>query len=281
MRGVRPVIDLHSHSSASDGTDSPAQLVRAAAAAGVDVLAVTDHDTALGWADAQTEAERVGIEIVPGIEVSCTDDGRSVHLLGYHLDPEHPELVAELAKARTSRETRLERMVELMIEDGIPISWAEVTAQIGPAATPGRPHIADALVASGVVGHRDEAFARMLGNDSPYYVHHYAIPAVRGVEVVRAAGGVAVIAHPFAVSRGHRHEERLIEEMAAAGMAGIEVDHRDHDEADRRRLRELAAGLGLLVTGSSDYHGTGKHNRLAEHTTEPKVLEAIRGLVGG
>ena len=278
---MRPVIDLHSHSSASDGTDSPAQLVRAAAAAGVDVLAVTDHDTALGWADAQTEAERVGIEIVPGIEVSCTDDGRSVHLLGYHLDPEHPELVAELAKARTSRETRLERMVELMIEDGIPISWAEVTAQIGPGATPGRPHIADALVASGVVGHRDEAFARMLGTDSPYYVHHYAIPAVRGVEVVRAAGGVAVIAHPFAVSRGHRHEERLIEEMAAAGMAGIEVDHRDHDEADRRRLRELAAGLGLLVTGSRDYHGTGKHNRLAEHTTEPKVLEAIRGLVGG
>ncbi len=268
-------IDLHAHSTASDGTETPAQVVAAAAAAGLDVVALTDHDTTHGWAEAQAAVPSASVALVRGIEVSCERDGTSVHLLGYLTDPGHPGLSAELARSRESRGTRLRRMVELMAADGIPVTYAAVLAQVPPGATPGRPHIADALLVQGVVGHRDEAFARWLGNDSPYYVRHYAPDPVRAVELVVEAGGVAVHAHPFTGTRGRTVPDRVVEEMAAAGLAGLEVDHRDHDEAARAHGRELAARLGLFVTGSSDYHGTGKHNRLGEHTTAPEVLAEI------
>ena len=278
---VPVAIDLHTHSSASDGTEAPAVVVAQAVAAGLDTLALTDHDTTLGWAEASAAAQAHGIALVPGIEVSCTRRWQSIHLLAYLPDPEHPALVAELQRARVSRDTRLDRMVAKMAADGIPVTLEAVRAEVEPGATAGRPHIADALVTAGVVDHRDEAFARWLGNDSPYYVAHYAPDPVRAVEVVRAAGGVPVVAHPWSRTRGRVVADRLIEELAAAGLAGLEVFHRDHDADAMRHLADLARGLGLLATGSSDYHGDGKRNRLGEHTTPPEVLEAIEALATG
>ena len=275
------LIDLHTHSTASDGTEPPAVVVMQAVAAGLDVVALTDHDTTLGWDEAGSAARQHGIRLVPGIEVSCSRYHQSIHLLAYLPDPSHAALVDELERARHSRDTRLDAMVAKMAADGIPVTIEEVRAQVEPGATPGRPHIADALVASGVVAHRDEAFARWLGGRSPYYVEHYAPDPVRAVEIVRAAGGVPVVAHPRSVNRGRVVSDELIEELAAAGLAGLEVHHRDHTPDAVAHLADLARGLGLLATGSSDYHGTGKLNRIGEHTTTPRVLEAIEALGTG
>jgi predicted metal-dependent phosphoesterase TrpH len=274
-------IDLHTHSTASDGTQSPAQVVAAAQQAALDVVALTDHDTTLGWQEAAATATHLGVALVRGIEVSCSRDGRSVHLLGYLPDPGDPELAAELQRAREARVGRLRRMVVRMAADGIPLTYEEVLAQVPPGATEGRPHIADALVASGVVNSRDEAFLRWLGNDSPYYVRHYAPDPVRAVELVVEAGGVAVYAHPFGRSSGTRATEELVEEMAAAGLAGLEVFHRDHDEEARDHGLDIARRLGLLVTGSSDYHGAGKENRLGENRTSPEVMTEIEDRSSG
>ncbi len=278
---VPVAIDLHTHSSASDGTEAPAVVVAQAVAAGLDTVALTDHDTTLGWAEARDAADALGIVLVPGIEVSCSRRWQSIHLLAYLPDPQHPALVAELARARESRDTRLDRMVEKMAAAGIPVTLEAVRAEVEEGATAGRPHIADALVTAGVVEHRDEAFARWLGNDSPYYVAHYAPDPVHAVGVVRAAGGVPVIAHPWSGTRGRVVSDALVEELAAAGLAGLEVHHRDHDADAVRHLTDLARSLDLLVTGSSDYHGEGKLNRLGEHTTTPDVLEAIESLATG
>lgn len=274
-------IDLHVHSTASDGTGSPAQVMEEAAAAGLDVVALTDHDTTAGWAEAAEAAERQGLMLVRGIEISCSRDGLSIHLLGYLPDPEHPALVGELAKARESRVTRLDRIVERMAADGIPVTREQVLRQVEPGATMGRPHIADALVEAGVVADRDEAFARFLHNASPYYVSHYAPDPVRAVEAVLEAGGVPVIAHPFAEQRGRTADDALVEELAAAGLVGVEAWHPEQTPEAERHAADLAAGLGLLVTGSSDYHGSGKANRLGERTTDATVLEAIVATASG
>ena len=268
-------IDLHTHSSVSDGTQAPAEVMASAVKAGLDVVALTDHDTVGGWDEAADAAESLGLGLVRGIEISCTRDGRSVHLLGYLTDPTDADLMAELAHARDARLTRMDRMVELMVADGIPITTEQVYAQLAPGATLGRPHLADALVASGVVADRTEAFAGWLHNESPYYVAHYAPDPVRAVELVVAAGGVALVAHPFTGRSARAVTPELIEDMASAGMLGIEVDHRDHDDAARAELRSLASDLGLITTGSSDYHGAGKPNLLGEHRTSATALEAI------
>lgn len=268
-------IDLHTHSNVSDGTDPPGEVVAAAHRAGLDVVALTDHDTVGGWTEAEESAERLGIALVRGIEISCKRDGASIHLLGYLTRADDPELMGELAKARESRLTRMDRIVELLVADGIPISREEVTAQLADGATLGRPHLADALVASGLVQDRAEAFERYLHNDSPYYVPHYAPDPVHAVELVIAAGGAAVIAHPFTHRQSDPATPELIADMAAVGMLGVEVEHRDHDEAARRELRHLADELGLIMTGSSDYHGAGKPNLIGENRTEPAALEAI------
>jgi predicted metal-dependent phosphoesterase TrpH len=282
-RGVQreQVIDLHAHSNVSDGTDTPSELVRAAATAGVDVLAITDHDTVGGWDEAAAAARRHGVMLVRGIEISCSWRFASIHLLGYLTDPDDPALMAELAHARDSRATRLQRMVELMAADGIPVTYGEVLAQVAPGATPGRPHIADALVANGTIAHRDEAFREWLTSDSRYYVRHYSPDPVHAVELVRAAGGVPVIAHPFTRTRGAGVSDGLVEQMYAAGLVGLEAYHRDHGPAEVARAQRLADRLGLVLTGSSDYHGDGKVNRLAENTTAPSVLKKIEATSSG
>ncbi|MEI2647466.1 MAG: PHP domain-containing protein [Dermatophilaceae bacterium] len=275
-------IDLHAHSTCSDGTRTPAELVADARRADLDAIAITDHDTTSGWGEATVAAHEHGVTLVPGVEISCERDGRSVHLLGYLVDPANGDLSAELARARHSRATRLERMVARLVEGGIPVTYAAVLAKVPPGATPGRPHIADALVASGAVASRDEAFARWLHDRSPYYVHHYAPDPLRAVGLVRAAGGVAVLAHPFTQNRGAGVlTDRAIAELAQAGLRGLEADHPDHDGPARAKAHALAFRLGLLVTGSSDYHGAGKTTRLGENLTDPAALATIEAEATG
>jgi predicted metal-dependent phosphoesterase TrpH len=268
------LIDLHTHSNASDGTDTPAGVIAAAAAAGLAVVALTDHDTTGGWAEAAAAAADTGVAVVLGTEVSARARGISVHLLSYLHDPAHPALTVELERTRSARLVRARTMVDRLAED-FDLTWADVVAQTTPDTTVGRPHIADALVANGVVADRSAAFATMLVPRSKYYVPHYAPDALDAVAAVRAAGGVPVFAHPGADARGRIVPDALIEAMAGAGLAGLEVHHRDHSPEQVARLGALAARLGLLVTGSSDYHGAGKPNRMGENVTDPAVFEAI------
>ena len=268
------LIDLHVHSTASDGTDTPTEVIEVAAQAGVDVVALTDHDSSAGWSDASKAARRLGVTLLPGAEISCQVDGIGVHLLAYLYDPENAALLAETTRTRRDRLDRAQRMVQRMSRD-LDITWADVLEHVGPAATVGRPHLADALVAMGVVASRDEAFATLLHARSPYYLPHYSPDAELIVRLVLAAGGVPVMAHPRAGKRGRIVSLDDIADLATAGLLGLEVDHRDNAEEDRKVLRELARDLDLLTTGSSDYHGTGKLNRIAENTTSPEVLEQI------
>ncbi len=267
-------IDLHAHSSASDGTETPADLVRAAADAGLDVVALTDHDTVRGWA-AATEALPSGLRLVRGAEISCVYDGVSLHLLAYLFDPEHEALAEEMSMALDDRVPRAKAIVGKLAAAGHPITWELVLAQLQDGATVGRPHIADTLVAIGVVPDRTAAFDTLLHDGSEFFVGHYYVDAVRAVQLVREAGGVPVFAHPAAAKRGTTVGDDAIVALAAAGLAGLEVDHRDNPPEARDRLRALAADLDLLVTGASDYHGTGKENRLGENTTDPEVLAAL------
>ena len=267
-------IDLHTHSVASDGTDAPADVVVAAARAGLDVVALTDHDTTSGWADAADAALAHGVALVRGAEISCRAGGLSVHLLSYLHDPADAALLAQTEDTRESRLLRARRIVERLAED-YPLTWADVEAQTEEDTTVGRPHIADALVARGHVVDRNAAFATLLAVGSRYYVPHHAPDAVAAVRLVRAAGGVPVLAHPAASRRGSVVADDVIAAMVDAGLAGVEVDHRDHDETQRAHLRGIARELDLLTTGSSDYHGTGKANLLGEHTTSPDVLAQI------
>ena len=267
-------IDLHTHSRASDGTQTPTELVTAARDAGLDVVALTDHDTTAGWDEAAAAAPVVGVALVRGTEVSARSHGVSVHLLSYLQDPVHPALADELARARDSRVHRARSIVERMARD-VPITWQDVQEQARDAVVVGRPHIADALVALGVVPDRDAAFAHLLASSGPYHVDHHAPDAPAAVAAIRASGGVPVFAHPAADARGRIVPDRVFDELAEAGLAGLEVFHRDHSAGQRERLLRLADRLGLLVTGSSDYHGDGKVNRLGENLTRPEVLDEI------
>lgn len=268
-------IDLHTHSNVSDGTQAPAELVAAAAAARLDVMALTDHDSTDGWDRAFEAARRHGVGLVPGMEISCkTSRGVSVHLLSYLHDPLNVDLLEEITKAKDARLTRAERMVERLAED-YPLNWDDVSAHVAPGATVGRPHIADALVAAGIVSDRNEAFASILTSHSRYFVSHYAVDPVLAVELVRGAGGVPVFAHPVASSRGRVVAPEIFHDMIDAGLLGLEVDHRDNPPEGRAWLRQLAHERGLFTTGSSDYHGAGKPNLLGENTTSPEVLERL------
>lgn len=267
-------IDLHTHSTASDGTGAPAQVVAEAAAAGLDVVAITDHDTTAGWVEATAAAHEHGIALVRGTEVSARAHGISIHLLSYLQDPTHPALTVELDKTRDARLNRARAIVELLAVD-VPITWDDVLEHSRDAVVVGRPHIADALVALGIVPDRDTAFEHLLSAAGPYHVPHYAPDGPDAVRAIRAAGGVPVFAHPGADARGRIVPDRVFDRLAAAGLGGLEVDHRDHSPAQRERLTAIADRLGLFVTGSSDYHGTGKANRLGENLTAPEVLAQI------
>jgi len=269
-------IDLHTHSSRSDGTSPPAELVAQAAAAGLDVVALTDHDTADGWAEAAEAARAYDITLVPGMEISCRHEGRGVHLLAYLADPTHPPLAAELAAILEGRTGRMPRIVERLRDVGIDITEADVHAVSGDAAASGRPHVADALIRAGAVRDRDEAFARFLGPSGPAYVRRHATPLVEMIGLVRAAGGVPVIAHPWGRSSAPVLQPDDLAALAGAGLVGVEVDHQEHAPADRARLRGIARDLDLVVTGSSDHHGTGKVDHdLGCHTTAPDQLARI------
>jgi 3',5'-nucleoside bisphosphate phosphatase len=276
-------IDLHTHSSVSDGTDTPAELVRKARAVGLDVVALTDHDTFDGLDEAAAEGERLGILLVRGMELSCSRRGDSVHVLAYGADPTNPALAAEMARVRDGRLGRLAGVLAKLAELGVPVGEADVMAQVGDSPSVGRPHIADALIKAGHVRDRQEAFDRFLADGGPAHVHRYTIEVDRGIDLVHEAGGLAVIAHPWGRGREYVLPSSVLETLVRDHrLDGIEVDHQDHDSETRERLRVLADALGLLATGASDYHGVGKLDHdLGCNTTDPAVFNEMQQRLGG
>ncbi len=267
-------IDLHTHSSVSDGTERPAELVRAALAAGLGTLAITDHDSTAGWAEAFEAAAGTGLTVVPGMELSTRREWRSIHLLAYLVDPEDLDLREETLRIREARLTRAESIVSRLAAD-FDISWADVVAQTSDGATVGRPHIADALVARGAAEDRSAAFRDILHPKFGYYEPHYAPDPLTAVGLVRAAGGVPVLAHPATRGIDEVISRENLGLLVDAGLFGLELRHRENRPDAVARLAEYADYFGLVITGSSDYHGAGKPNRLGENTTEPEVLRRI------
>jgi hypothetical protein len=291
MTGVR--IDLHVHSSASDGTDAPAQVMRRAAQAGVDILTLSDHDTQAGIAEARA-ALPDGLTLVPAMELSCTIDRqpgerdaagapssgqRSVHLLAFLFDPGDPALARETERVRDDRIYRAKGMVARLQELGARVTWEQVSRIAGDAVV-GRPHIARAMAESRVVAEPKDAFTPEWINDGGRaFVDRYAIPLDRAIALVRAAGGVPVLAHPR--SPGYEVLDEVIARVAAAGLAGLEAYHPDHDEAQRARLLSLAASLDLVATGGSDDHGAFSNSGLGSQATPPQSYERILALATG
>ncbi|MFF5535723.1 PHP domain-containing protein [Streptomyces cinerochromogenes] len=267
-------IDLHCHSTASDGTDTPAELVRKASVAGLDVVALTDHDTTRGYGEA-IAALPEGLTLVTGAELSCRIDGVSMHMLAYLFDPEEPALLAERELVRDDRVPRAKGMVAKLNALGVPVTWEQVE-RIAAGGSVGRPHVASALVELGVVPTVSDAFTEeWLADGGRAFVEKHETDPFEAIRLVKAAGGVCVFAHPAAAKRGRTVPEFRIAEMAEAGLDGVEVDHMDHAPDARDRLRRLAKELGLLVTGSSDYHGTRKTVALGAYTTDPEVYGEI------
>lgn len=273
------LIDLHTHSTVSDGTEAPAQVMRAANEAGLDVVGLADHDSTGGWDEAAAEAASLGLEFVPGIEVSCQHRGTNIHLLAFWPDPDHAGIQAMMARTRDARIDRAKEIVARIAAD-YPITWEAVEQRAGGSDTVGRPHIADVMVAAGHFPNRDAVFADVLKNGTKYYVPHYAPDVVEATTALRDAGGVPVFAHPGADARGRIVSDAVIESMAEAGLVGLEIDHRDHSDEQRDRLAVIAERLGLVRTGASDYHGTGKQNRLGENTTTPDAYARLRAARG-
>ncbi len=269
------MIDLHTHTTCSDGTDTPRELVNKAIVQGIEVLGITDHDTISGWQEA-TQTLRGSLQLALGAEISClTHDGVSVHMLGMLFDPNHQEMQKVLEETRDGRLPRMRKMIEKMRAGGMDISIEDVEEAMPVGATMGRPHLADALVSKKIVKSRDEAFIDLLHNDSPFYVSHAAPTPAEAIALIRRAGGVAVIAHPFASHRGQILKSEDFADLVLAGLNGIEVDHRDQNPDERGMLRVIAHELDLVITGSSDYHGTGKLNSLAENQTSREQWERL------
>lgn len=267
-------IDLHTHSAVSDGTETPTRLIRSAVEAGLGAVALTDHDSTAGWQEAFTAAAGTGLLVVPGMELSTNYGPASVHMLAYLFDPNDGEIVAETARIRDGRLHRAERIVERIARD-YDLTWDDVLAESQDGTTLGRPHIADALVRKGHVANRSAAFESILHWRSGYYEKYYAPSPLEGVRMIVAAGGVPVLAHPATHGRYRPMDDAVIRQLADEGLFGLEVGHRDNSDEGKARLLELATRYGLQITGSSDYHGEGKPNRLAENTTSPEVLEKL------
>ena len=272
-------IDLHTHSRASDGTQTPSELVHAAAQAGLDVVALTDHDTADGWDEAERAAREIGVTLVRGLEISTRFHGHGVHLLAYLPDPTYPPLVDQLDRVLAGRSSRVPAMLERLRAAGVEIDADDVRRAARGTAATGRPHVADALVTRGAVGDRSEAFRRYLSPGRPGYVDRYAAPLVEMIRIVDEAGGVTVVAHPWGRHGREFPDEETFDQLAGLGLAGIEVDHQDHDRGARDRLRAIARNLSLVVTGSSDHHGLGKlDHELGCNTTEPAAYQRLLDL---
>ncbi len=272
------MIDLHTHTNKSDGTDTPRQLINKAVSIGVKLLGITDHDTTSGWEEA-VQSLRGEIALALGSEISClTSDGVSVHMLALLFDGNHVQMQIMLDETRDGRLPRMRLMIEKMRLAGIDISMEDVESARPQGATLGRPHLADALVNKGVIKSRDEAFRGLLNNDSIFYVSHPAPTPVDVIRMIRSAGGVAVIAHPFASHRGQILQASHFQELVDAGLNGIEVDHRDQSPDERAVLRNIARDLDLVITGASDYHGSGKVNSLGEFQTSPQQWERLESL---
>jgi predicted metal-dependent phosphoesterase TrpH len=274
-------IDLHTHSSASDGTDTPAELVRNAVAAGLDVVALTDHDTVAGHGEAAAALAGTSLTLVPGAELSCRVGGISMHMLAYLFDTAEPRLHEARELVRDDRVPRAHGMIAKLQELGVPVTW-EMVARIAGDGSVGRPHIATAMVELGVVPTVSDAFTpEWLANDGRVYVEKHEFDPFEAIALVKAAGGVTVFAHPGAHKRGETVPDEVIAGLAAAGLDGLEVDHVDHDAPTRERLRGLARELGLLTTGSSDYHGSRKTVALGECVTHPEVYAEIAARASG
>lgn len=272
-------IDLHTHTRVSDGTQTPAELIRASREAGLDVVGLTDHDTADSWPEAVTVAAEFGVGLVRGIEVSSRYRGKGVHLLAYLPDPTYPPLAEHLRMVLDGRVSRVPAVVAKLRDLGIAIASDDVRRAANGTAATGRPHIADALVTLGVVPDRTTAFRRYLNPGMPAYVDRYAAPLAEMIGVVDAAGGVTVVAHPWGRRGPAGLAPESIAELAGLGLAGIEVDHQDHTADDRAQLRRIAAELDLVVTGSSDHHGAGKVDHdLGVNTTDPEQYERLLDL---
>ena len=281
---MRPLMraDLHVHSSASDGTDPPAEVMRRAALAGLDVVALTDHDTVAGHAEARAAAGPLypPLALLPGMELSCRLDGRSVHMLAYLFDPDYPALAAELTRIRDDRVLRARAMVDRLAGLGVDVSWEQVAAIAGQAVV-GRPHIARAMADSGAIATPREAFTReWIADGGRAYVERYALDPVRAIGLVREAGGVTVLAHPRA-GRDTRVTNEQIAGLAAAEMAGLEVFHPDQSDAERARLIALAHDLDLVATGGSDDHGSLTGYRLGCETTSAGAYQDLLSRVPG
>jgi 3',5'-nucleoside bisphosphate phosphatase len=279
---VSPRADLHTHSTASDGTTPPAEVMGRAAGAGLDVVALTDHDTVAGHAEAAA-ALPPGLVLLPGMELSCRLQGHSVHMLAYLFDPADEALGAETAAIRRSRADRARQMVDRLVDLGAPVTWEQV-ADIAAGGVIGRPHIARALAAAGVVPTPADAFTpEWIGPGGRAHVSRYALDPVRAVRLVADAGGVTVLAHPRGVGRGWQIPDDVIAGLAAAGLTGIEVDHPQQDQARRAGLRELAAALGLIPSGGSDDHGELTGFRLGVETAPgdsyQRLVEQATGAV--
>lgn len=272
-------IDLHTHSSVSDGTDDPRTLVRKAAESGLDVVALTDHDTAEGWAGATAVAAEVGITLVLGMEISTRLGAAGVHLLAYLPDPTYAPLAAALDKILEGRNSRVPAICAKLGELGFEITAGDVRRRAAAAAATGRPHVADVMIAAGIVATRDEAFERFLNPGRPAHVNRYAVPLSEAIALVAASGGVGVIAHPWGRGRSGVLTEATLSDLRDQGLVGLEIDHQDHSPEARDALRAIARNLDLVVTGSSDHHGTGKiDHELGCNTTAPEEYERLLDL---
>lgn len=281
-------IDLHTHTTCSDGTDTPTALITKAADAGLIALALTDHDTTAGWDEAAQAVGALDVDftLVVGTEFSCVyvdPDGRrtGLHLLGYLFDREHVVLRAERARLRESRTGRAREMVDKLSAAGHGVDWERVSELAGGGSI-GRPHIAHALVESGSAASFEEAFHGLIAKGSPFHVPKQDLEVLQALDLIRAAGGVPVIAHVLARTRGPVLSLEQIEHLIAAGLAGIEVDHPNHAPDDRALLRDLVDRHDLIATGSSDYHGDRKTTSLGCESTPPEMFgRLIESASGG
>lgn len=270
-------IDLHTHSTRSDGTTTPSETVALAAAQGLAGIALTDHDTTAGWEEAAAACRAHGVRFVPGLELSTELDSLSVHLLGYFVDPEYAPLVEEADRLRNERFRRAEAMVAKLTSMGLALSFDDVLTRADGAPV-GRPHVAAAMVAAGIVADMDAAFDGFIEDGGPAYVPKHALSPADGVSLIVAAGGVAVLAHPGLSTRDARVDLDLLDELTSAGLAGIEADHAAHEPDVRLFWRDAAAARNLHVTGASDFHGSRKDTLVGAGTTSVAVVDAFEEL---